>query len=608
MEVRRFRILSMIGIAVAFIGSGAADGSEVSTVATSGAPEIVVTATPIPTPAGQMGRAVDVVTAERIRTAGAASVPELLEQITSVSIQERGAPDVQGDLSIRGSSFQQVLVTLDGLPLVDPQTAHHNMDLPLPLSAVDRITVVPGPGSALFGPAAYGGLVDLGVEPPARSGLRFRTSAGSFETRRAEMTLSGVATGIAATASAMSAASAGFTDGTDYRIWSAWGSAFLRNRDAQCRISIGHADRDFGAQAFYAPYPSREVTSVDIIDLAPQVRLDSGWTLKGIARYRRHDDDFMLFRDEPDRFRNLHTTEILTERVSAVSPETALGTTAIGVQNEDAVLDSTKLGHHETATRAAFVQHRFSHRDWSVDLGLRADDHSDWGTEFSPSAGLTFQATPALCLRAGGGRAIRPPSFTELHYSDPANRGNADLVPEEAWGFEIGADAQVHRAVDISLTGFTRDTRDLIDWVRAATNVPWQASNIGATVFRGIEFTCRVRAGAGLRGRADVRWTDVDNESTGLQSKYALNVAEQDVALTFELPETRGFSAATSARYREIPSLNERYWLVQARAARRVGRVTLFVVGRNLLDEDYTEIPGVPTPGASWEAGLEADW
>jgi outer membrane cobalamin receptor len=89
-----------------------------------------------------------------------------------------------------------------------------------------------------------------------------------------------------------------------------------------------------------------------------------------------------------------------------------------------------------------------------------------------------------------------------------------------------------------------------------------------------------------------------------MESKYALNVARHDVRVTLGLPETRGFSASVTARYRDVPTLDD-YWLVSTRLAQRLGKVVVFAKGRNLLDEDYEEIPGVPTAGRYVEAGVE---
>ena len=125
-----------------------------------------------------------------------------------------------------------------------------------------------------------------------------------------------------------------------------------------------------------------------------------------------------------------------------------------------------------------------------------------------------------------------------------------------------------------ALTYFVRDTENLIDWVRSTEEEPWQAANIGEATFQGGE--ARLAGTAGLCSwEAAYRYTDVDADSGGLESKYALNVARHDVRVTLGLPERAGFSASVTARYRDVPTL-DRYWLVTARLSQRIGKVVVF--------------------------------
>lgn len=566
-------------------------------------PELVVRGMPLPSGAGQIGRTVEALDAQDLAESRAGSVPELLEGETTVEVSERGAGSVQADLSIRGSTFQQVLVTLDGLPLTDPQTAHHNMDLPFPVAALEQVTVIPGPGSALFGPTAFAGVVDLTPRRPSVPGFAFESAVGTFDTWRAGATADAVGESSAATAAAMYESSDGFQAGTDYETWSAWASTYRDIAGGFVRFSAGHADKDFGAQNFYASYPSRERTESTVVDLAPELEIAPDWFLKAIARYRRHDDEFILIEDDPLFYRNTHATDTFTERVTLTAPEQVFGRTAAGLERSDAMLDSSNLGERDASTTSAFLQHRLQAGANVADLGLRADMHSDWGTELSPSVSILLPIGDAMAWRASAARGIRPPSFTELYYTDPANTGNPQLRPEEAWGGETGLDLSRPGAGEASLTCFIRKTQNLIDWVRDSPEEPWQATNLGEATFQGAE--------ARITGRFEVlswetayRYTDLDADSGSAESKYALNVARHDMRLTLGLPEIRGFSASATARYRAFTALDE-HWLLSARAAQRLGRIAVLAKGRNLLDEDYEEIPGVPTAGRYVELGIE---
>jgi outer membrane cobalamin receptor len=160
--------------------------------------------------------------------------------------------------------------------------------------------------------------------------------------------------------------------------------------------------------------------------------------------------------------------------------------------------------------------------------------------------------------------------------------------------------------MEISAVYFLSDADNLIDWVRASGDDPWQATNLGESTTQGAELGVG-GAWDAVRWNLAYRFTDVDAESGGLESKYALNVPEHDVGLTLGMAEVAGYRGVVTLRYRDVPTL-DRYWLLGLTASRRMGPVTLHVSGRNLLDEEYQEIPGVPTAGAYGEIGVEVAW
>ena len=115
---------------------------------------------------------------ETLKSAG--TIGAALDTAAGLDVQRRGAPGTQGDISIRGSSFQQSLVLLDGVRLNDPQTAHHNLDLPLTVYDIDRVDVLSGPYSSIYGPDAYAGAVNLVTERPDKDKVSARLGLGEF--------------------------------------------------------------------------------------------------------------------------------------------------------------------------------------------------------------------------------------------------------------------------------------------------------------------------------------------------------------------------------------------------------------------------------------------
>jgi len=140
---------------------------------------IVVTGTFSPVPETEIDRSVTVIeTSEEDLLYG--HWVDYFALSPSIDLRERAPGDIQGDLSIRGSTFGQTLVLLNGLRMDDVQSAHHDMDLPLPSESIGRIEVLRGAGSTLYGSDAMAGSVNLITRSPAHSDLHFGAGVGNF--------------------------------------------------------------------------------------------------------------------------------------------------------------------------------------------------------------------------------------------------------------------------------------------------------------------------------------------------------------------------------------------------------------------------------------------
>ena len=105
---------------------------------------------------------------------------DFLRQDTALNLQARGGNGVQTDLSIRGTTFEQSLVLLNGLRINDPETAHLNLDIAVPLEAISRIDVLHGSGSTFYGSDALGGAVNLITSQPTLTSIATKVGFGNF--------------------------------------------------------------------------------------------------------------------------------------------------------------------------------------------------------------------------------------------------------------------------------------------------------------------------------------------------------------------------------------------------------------------------------------------
>ncbi|HKL88588.1 MAG TPA: TonB-dependent receptor plug domain-containing protein, partial [Salinibacter sp.] len=155
---RLFAVLSIVVLIVGGVRAQPSPNTDTSTVAFEvNLPDsVVVTATRVAAEAQTTGRQVSIYTQRDIQNLSVNSVDQLLDVVGGVDVQSRGGFGVQSDLKMRGSTFNGVLLLLDGARINDPYTGHFLMDLPVPLSEIARVEVLHGPATALYGPDALG--------------------------------------------------------------------------------------------------------------------------------------------------------------------------------------------------------------------------------------------------------------------------------------------------------------------------------------------------------------------------------------------------------------------------------------------------------------------
>ncbi len=123
--------------------------------------EVIIQENRIQIPFSKQSRNISLVDRNQIETSPARSLPEVLSFVPGVDIRQRGVSGVQADIGIRGGSFEQTLMLLNGIKLSDPQTGHHMMNIPVPLVNIDRVEVLKGPASRIFGQNAFTGAVNV---------------------------------------------------------------------------------------------------------------------------------------------------------------------------------------------------------------------------------------------------------------------------------------------------------------------------------------------------------------------------------------------------------------------------------------------------------------
>ena len=551
-------------------------------------------------------RSVEVITREDLERRAARSLSDVLSVALGVDAQPRSP--AQADLGLRGSTYNQVVVLVDGVRVSDVQSGHYALDLAVPVGMIERIEILRGTGSALYGSDAIGGIVNI-VTRSDSSFADLATRVGSFGGANGRVALGAASGGTALRIGADVDRSDGHRDGTDYRITQVRGRAERPLGNARIAAGIGLGARQFGAADFYGPYPSYETTRSTTADVRVHAPLSSRVSMEGVVHTRRHSDVFTLKRDDPAFYQNTHLSwQSGAEGTVRFAPTTRFHVAA-GSELLDATLKSARLGNHEEWRKAAFVEATAGRPGGAiVDAGFRGDWSSVVGAFGSPSVAASIPIGSALQLRASSARGFRAPDWTERFYKDPANVGDSTLSVERFTAHEVGARLfpVAWASADVAL--FERHAKELIDWARptgSPTGTPWRTMNFAAATYRGIEAAVRVPNLVGVDWTLRGSGLHLDaSTANGITGKYALRPLTRTLGLSAATNVVGGASLTVDA-LRARRSGETEHFTLSTRLDQRVGAMRASVELLNLTNESYLDVAGRPVAPRSVFVGLE---
>jgi len=557
---------------------------------------VVVTGAYEPVPLEEADRAIAAFDVQDHRLVSA-SLADFLRLDPALDLRQRAPGGVQGDLSIRGATFGQTLVLVDGLRINDAQSGHHNLDVPLPLEMVSRVEVLRGSGSSLYGSDAVGGVVNIIPATPQVSELTVRSAAGNFGINQQSATLAIAARDVAQQFSFSRDFSSGFRENRDYRNLLLSSITHFR----RTRLLLAHRDTPFGAEGFYGSYPSWERTKTWFASLTQAV----GSKTDVSFAFRRHTDLFVLYRYRPEVYTNRHAVESYQgaiRRREELAPAVRL---FYGAEGYGDSIVSTNLDRHSRARAAAYASvDARALRRFSFSAGIRGETYGALNTQWSPSLAGGVWLNQNFKLRASVSRAFRVPTYTDLYYHDPANIGSPDLRPESAWSYEGGLEWNWLGRWRGSAGVFQRRERDGIDYVRRTPRDVWRATNFQRLHFTGVEASLGARLTQ--RQSIDVRYSALHGQQealAGFESKYVFNYPAHAAVARWQW-SPRGLMVQTrlgiTSRLRRDP-----YAVWDLYAARTSGRWNPFLHFTNLTAARYEEIPGVAMPGRTAVVGLQ---
>jgi vitamin B12 transporter len=460
-----YRSLMLVLLGLWVVGSAFAAETDLSE---SLMDEVVVTATRMAEPLSKASASVAVVTAEEIAARGATRLDEVLQDVVGLHVVSSGPAGSLSSASIRGSEASQVLVLIDGVRLNSPQNGQFDLNqLPVALNEIERVEVLRGAASALYGSNALGGVINIITRSPQETpSTQVGWTEGERDTRIVSGSTSRQLGNFRYRLGAESQESDGYRKNSDYDQYTVNGLfGYSPAEDVDIELSTYHLDYKSsipGSDSWPSPDAEQEdkrtVTSLKVAAPVGPVNLIA----RGIYEHHRND-----YRD-PGGWSPINETHKIDTYGAEVHAEKdyANQTFLLGGDYYRDELDSTNIGDEDQEHGAVFGQYQTDLMPTlTLLLGLRYDIHSDFDNELSPRAALHADLTDSTRVRLSASKAFRAPTLNDLYWpADFFSKGNPDLDPETAWEYELALDQTLGDAGRVSLAGFLRDAEDLISW------------------------------------------------------------------------------------------------------------------------------------------------
>lgn len=581
-----------------------------------------------------------VISKNEIQNAPIQSIEDLLEYAINIDLRQRGIDGIQSDVSIRGGSFEQVLILINGIKINDPQTGHHSMNIPVSVQQIEKIEILTGGGTRIYGNHAYTGVINIITKKETTNSLLLASGENNFKS--IEINGFHKNNNIKHSISIINKSSDGYIEGMDYKTNNLFYQAFLEKNNFSSLLNIALIDKKFGAYSFYTPkYPDQyEEIQTGIYSLQFCYEIDN-LTISNKIFKRTNKDEFILFRENPEWYHNFHKTELYGYDFN-IAKKTNTGSNVIGaeivydniISNRlgDTLLEQISinennfytLGSNRTITNF-FVEKNITHDKLSISTGLMMNISNNNESEIFPGIDLSYLFSEKLTISGSFSKSMRRPNYTELYYSSPTNQGNKNLKSEFSKNSELSISYldKNHRS---SITFYKRNGENLIDWILIDGDSIWRTQNLTDISFSGFEFSSLIKLPKEFYNRLKLNsvklnyaYNHADSSSTGFQSAYVLDFLSSNFSMSLNQKfESINISWKLSTQdrkgsYIDFESNNEvdyePFTLISTRVTKQIfDNNNLYVEIYNLLNKDYVDFGNVPQPGRIVRAGLKMNF
>lgn len=593
----------------------------------------------------ESGRSITVIDGSALGNTPNRCIDELLKYVPGLEIQSRGPLGAQSDIVLRGSTFQQTLVLLDGIKINDPITGHFNSYIPIAPYEIARIEILRGSAAAQYGAEAVGGVIHIisktfsrqleNKQQQAQLNIAvgaynlFHVNAGAAYSKKKWQLCMGVLSNN--------------TDGAPLRTANAYmhnttlsiSSSIIINTHWQLSLRSSYDHRNFAAQNFYTPFVSDTATEkVSTLWNQLQVNHQGKKRKQEIAIVHKMLHDFYLYNAVSTVNENSgsHTSlQYLNSSITKTKFQYS-----IGAQVAHKAILSNDRGNHQSNEAALFGTLYYNKHPWHIASSLRTNWDQSYGTILLPQINAAYQIQH-ISYRAAIGRAFRNADFTERfnNYNKALVKGgsigNPDLIAETSWNFEIGATATVMPNVLLSSTLFYRTQNNVIDWVNTnyaamprkenlLSNGSYAlAKNIQEVTTRGIEINFQyhkelpkklwdLQAGLSLLHSESNSPTPsfyiISHAKLLAQSSIAYQYKNWQCSVQLLYKERNSLEASAIQAY-----ISNNYFVANARLGFQIAkRIGFYTQCNNVLDNNYSDLLGSQMPGRWISIGINSSF
>jgi iron complex outermembrane receptor protein len=607
---------------------------------------VTITASVNPAKISQTGRNIVVIKGDRFAQLPVHSVDELLRYIPGIEIQARGPMGSQSDITMRGGTFQQVLVIVDGVRVNDPNTGHFTTYIPIAPGEIDRIEVLKGASSAIYGSDAVGGVVNIVTKTFARHDQRKLQTAAQLTA--GEYGFYGVNAGLYSSNGKTSFGAGALSNNTRGQkqrgirgfvnastVSASFGHQLSENWNLSLRTAYDW--RNFAAQNFYTSSvaDTAQETVTTYWNQLQLVRTVANNTLRIQAGYKHLQDSFAFNKATPSNQNTTQLSQALLTNERKLSGKTSL---TPGLQFVNKKISSNDRGNHALSQAAAFL---VLNQQFGVHFFAAPSARLEWneraGWDLVPQINLSYRYNK-LQLRSSAGKTIRDADFTERFnnynraiVASGQRLGNPGLETERSFSYEGGADYFASNNLKISATYFQRFHRKLIDYVptpyaqipRKANLLPTGtyalAKNIAEVTTSGFEmdfqYTKQLQNNSAVWATLGLIWLSSRSSDT-VPSFYISSHAKFQANFNLQYTHKR-FAVSLNGLYRArqpqsvaapaIAKVSSDYLVLNVKAEAFIwqNKASAFVEVDNFLDRAYTDLLGSQMPGRWLMGGIK---